>query len=231
MDHEESSESSGPSMPPILPDELPPNVEYLFSTKTGSHVYICGTAHVSEQSASDVAEVIRLVQPDSVVLELCKSRVGLLLPPKEDDDSEPPSLMETIKTRGLFVACLSHFYSNVQDQLDIVPGIEFKSAFEEAKKLEKVCKVLLGDRPINVTMKRTWGALSTIEKIKFMYHIVMTSNISITSEDIEMLKDPEVLQQMFIELAEQFPSIMEPLIYERDMFLSQRIKTGILVSI
>lgn len=41
-------------------------------------IFILGTAHVSQQSADDVTRLIAAVQPDAVVVELCKSRTGVL---------------------------------------------------------------------------------------------------------------------------------------------------------
>lgn len=39
-----------------------------------------GTAHVSPQSATDVRQVVQAVQPDSVVVELCRSRQAVMYP-------------------------------------------------------------------------------------------------------------------------------------------------------
>lgn len=41
-------------------------------------LYIVGTAHFSEESQKEVAELIRLTQPSCVLLELCSSRANLL---------------------------------------------------------------------------------------------------------------------------------------------------------
>ena len=41
-------------------------------------VYLVGTAHFSVESQREVAELIRRVQPNRVVLELCGSRVNIL---------------------------------------------------------------------------------------------------------------------------------------------------------
>jgi hypothetical protein len=41
-------------------------------------VFLLGTAHVSQASAHEVARVVAAVQPDAVVVELCKSRAGVL---------------------------------------------------------------------------------------------------------------------------------------------------------
>lgn len=42
-------------------------------------IWIIGTTHVSKESASDVERVIRAVNPENVVVELCRSRQVLCL--------------------------------------------------------------------------------------------------------------------------------------------------------
>lgn len=56
---------------------LPETVTTLTS-ECGSKVYLVGTAHFSEKSKNDVSLVIRNVQPDVVMVELCPSRVHIL---------------------------------------------------------------------------------------------------------------------------------------------------------
>ncbi|CAN0214817.1 unnamed protein product [Discosporangium mesarthrocarpum] len=51
-------------------------------------VYVLGTSHVSESSAADVRRVMEVVRPQSVVVELCKSRSGLMFPPPDDGKGE-----------------------------------------------------------------------------------------------------------------------------------------------
>lgn len=43
-------------------------------------IFLVGTAHVSPQSAADVRQVVQAVQPDSVVVELCRSRQAVMYP-------------------------------------------------------------------------------------------------------------------------------------------------------
>lgn len=74
---------------PIDLAELPEHVTIL-QTKRGGLVYLIGTAHVSQVSATHVEEVIQKVNPKYVVIELCKSRVGLLLDKKPEDANTPP---------------------------------------------------------------------------------------------------------------------------------------------
>lgn len=45
---------------------------------SGGQVYLIGTAHFSEKSQKEVVELIRQIQPNRVVLELCNSRTNIL---------------------------------------------------------------------------------------------------------------------------------------------------------
>ena len=57
---------------------LPSSVTVLDGPLNGK-VYIVGTAHFSVKSQQEVAEVIRKVQPNYVMLELCSSRSNMLV--------------------------------------------------------------------------------------------------------------------------------------------------------
>ena len=43
------------------------------------NIYLCGTLHVAQTSADMVKDVIRCVQPDFVMLELCEARIDNLM--------------------------------------------------------------------------------------------------------------------------------------------------------
>lgn len=53
------------------------NISVLDAPLNGK-VYLVGTAHFSVESQKEVSELIRKVQPNYVVLELCSSRVSIL---------------------------------------------------------------------------------------------------------------------------------------------------------
>jgi pheromone shutdown protein TraB len=156
---------------------------------------------------------MQLVKPDTVVLELCRSRLGILLqsdtarpkstsadtapspntapPPPPNSAAKPASVREQVRqqgTSGLLHYLLTKLYSGVLAQLNIVPGIEFRAAFEEAQRLQPPAHIVLGDRPIDVTIKRTWGGLSAWHKVKLIY-LLMTelkdNKLNVTQEQIE----------------------------------------------
>ncbi|CBJ30977.1 conserved unknown protein [Ectocarpus siliculosus] len=58
-------------------------------------VYVLGTSHASETSAGHVRRVVEAVRPQSVVVELCKSRAGLMMPvaPENEAGSNNPLAM------------------------------------------------------------------------------------------------------------------------------------------
>ncbi len=41
-------------------------------------VFVLGTAHLSDKSAQDTRRLIEAVQPQNVVVELCRSRAGFM---------------------------------------------------------------------------------------------------------------------------------------------------------
>jgi pheromone shutdown-related protein TraB len=201
--------------------ELPSTVVTLVSSITGATVHVVGTAHVSRASVVDVCEVIRFTKPNLIFLELCRNRLPLLLTPESDSSGPPLTLAQTLKnasTVGIFSALLAYFYSGVKDKLKITPGAEFRAAYEEAKKLN--ASVVLGDRPVEITLKRTWANLSFYEKLKFIYTLLKESRLDIKEEDIESMKDTDLITATLKELSKEFPGISRPLIFERDEYLT-----------
>merc|ERR1711953_549827 len=77
----------------------------LLTTNKGAKVFLIGTAHFSKESQTDVSQVMRAVQPDIVVLELCKSRTNILHMDEETILSESQNLttqkaLQTIREYG-----------------------------------------------------------------------------------------------------------------------------------
>jgi len=66
----------------VLPPSLQNNVVVLDAPNEQGNttkVYLMGISHVSKQQCAQVKELIRLVKPEVVMVELCKDRVGLLV--------------------------------------------------------------------------------------------------------------------------------------------------------
>ncbi|KAJ4826363.1 hypothetical protein Tsubulata_045905 [Turnera subulata] len=184
-----------------LPEELSRSVMLLTcesSAEGGScDVYLVGTAHVSQESCKEVEAVVSYLKPQVVFLELCSSRIAVLTP-------------QNIK---------------VADKLEVFPGSEFRVAFEEARKYEG--KVILGDRPVQITLRRTWSKMPLWHKIKLLYSLLFQAVFLPSSEDLnKMLKemdDVDMLTLVIQEMSKEFPTLMETLVHERDQYMSSTL--------
>lgn len=131
---------------PPLGDET---VTYLRNSRNNAEVYLIGTAHVSEESAQEVLQVIEKVKPGTIVVELCRARADRILMDKQDG-GVPFSLRNPVE---MFLASLYAYFRLLGRE----PGKEFKVALQEAKKLN--AKVVLADQDVHITARKLQQAL------------------------------------------------------------------------
>ncbi|XP_042483164.1 traB domain-containing protein-like [Macadamia integrifolia] len=214
----------------VLPDELAKSVVMLeceSSAEGGScDVYLVGTAHVSQESCREVQAIISHLKPQVVFLELCSSRITVLAP----QNLQVPTMKEMIdmwqkKKMNMFGILYSWFLAKLANKLEVFPGSEFRVAFEQA--MQYGGKVILGDRPVHVTLRRTWGKMSLWHKAKFLYSILFQAIFLPSPEDLnKMLKemdDVDMLTLVIQEMSKEFPTLMETLIFERDLYMSSTL--------
>jgi len=172
-----------------------PDTCTMLTTNQGAKIFIIGTAHFSRESQNDVVTVMRAVQPDVVMLELCKSRTNILQMDEETILSESQNLttqraMQTLREygtiQGIMYLLMLSMSANLTKTLGMAPGGEFRVAFRESQKIPG-CIVHLGDRPIQITLKRALASLTTWQRIKLAFN-VLTSKDEITKEDVERCK-------------------------------------------
>ncbi|XP_039130768.1 traB domain-containing protein-like [Dioscorea cayenensis subsp. rotundata] len=210
-----------------LPEELSKGVVVLeceSSAEGGScDVYIVGTAHVSLESCREVQTVINYLKPQVVFLELCSSRVTILTP----QNLKVPTMSEMIdmwkkKKMNTFGILYSWFLAKVANKLEVFPGSEFRVAYEEA--MGYGAKVVLGDRPVHITLRRSWGKMTLWHRTKFLYYMLFQAMFLPSSEELnKMLKemdDVDMLTLVIQEMSKAFPTLMETLIHERDMYMA-----------
>jgi len=84
----------------------------------------------------------------------------------------------------------------------------------------------LCDRDIQVTLRRAWARTSFWGKNKMLAAMLSSvfTNEKLTAEEIEGLKQKDMLQSMLDDLAEFLPPAKEVLIDERDEYLSEKIR-------
>ncbi|KAL0968480.1 hypothetical protein UPYG_G00267400 [Umbra pygmaea] len=246
---EGSEDESLPSRPPGMSDseavellwqvraqrrqsspELPETVTRL-TASDGSLLYLVGTAHFSDSSKKDVTTVIRAVQPDVVVVELCQYRVSMLKMDektllKEAKEINLEKVQQAIRQNGvmsgLMQILLLKVSAHITEQLGMAPGGEFREAFKEAGRVP-FCKFHLGDRPIPVTFKRAIAALSMWQKARLAWGLCFLSD-PISKEDVEKCKQKDLLEQTMLEMIGEFPALHQTLVAERDVYLTHTLR-------
>jgi len=192
------------------------NVEYM----------LLGTAHVSRVSVDAVRALVENEIFDAIAVELCESRYNAMRNPQSLYQLD---LFEVIRTgkAGLVAAnlALSSFQRRLAEQFGIEPGAEMKAAIELAE--SHSLPLWLIDREVGTTLKRAYRSVGFFDRLGIvgglMASLFNTDNIS--EEDIEKLKQGDVLTTMFDEFAKSSKPLYQALIEERDSFMAARLRS------
>lgn len=187
--------------------------------------YIVGTAHVSKKSVEEVAHVIETVRPDTVCVELCETRYKSLMSKDQWKNLDIFKVLKQGKALLLMAnLALSVFQRKMGEQIGVEPGSEL---MEGVRKAEDVgAQLVLADRDIQITLKRTWGNLSFWKKLQVVATLFdgMFSSEEMSEDELEGLKEKDQLSAMMDEFAKKLPEVKGPLIDERDQFLMSKIQ-------
>ncbi|KAI5389991.1 hypothetical protein KIW84_075346 [Lathyrus oleraceus] len=140
-----------------------------------------------------------------------------------------PTMREMIenlkKKQNMFGVLYGWFLAKVASKLEVFPGSEFRVAYEEAIKYGG--RVILGDRPVQITLKRTWSKMPLWYKTKLVYSLLFQAVFLPSSDDLnKMLKemdDSDMLTLVIQEMSKEFPTLMETLVHERDQYMSSTL--------
>jgi len=188
-------------------------------------ILLVGTAHVSRKSVEEVERVIREERPDTVCVELDEGRYKMLT-----DDSAWRSLdiVQVIKQkRVLFLLsslALGAYQKRMGEKLGVRPGAELLAAVRTAE--EVGAQVVLADRDIQATLKRTWAGLSFWDRSQVISGLLAAPFAvdDIDENKVEELKDKDTIGEMMHAVAQEMPRIKVPLIDERDQYLMSKIQ-------
>ncbi|MBL0715046.1 MAG: TraB/GumN family protein [Desulfosarcina sp.] len=194
-------------------------------THDGKDIILIGTAHVSRESADLVRTTIETEKPDTVCVELCESRWQSI---RHKSHWREMDIVKVIKEKKAFLLLsnliLASFQKRIADKLDIQPGQEMITAIETAESLG--ARTWLADRDIRTTLARTWRSMGLWGKVKLLFQLLLSLGEvdDLTEEDIEKMKQEDILNALLNELGASQPVIRKILIDERDRYLAQRIK-------
>eukprot|EP01132_Coremiostelium_polycephalum_P001440 gene1440-1815_t len=164
--------------------------------------FIVGTSHISKGSAELVKKLIRDVQPDHVVVELCQARfnklkaendvVNLQVHQQSSNNNNKSFIMELfqmmstgqLNPANIVKKLMERFY-NAFRLMGIIPGLEFKWAIKEAELIGS--KIVLGDLPVDQTMK-SLGSTLTSEILPLMTQLQMGGGRHVDPQQYEFLE-------------------------------------------
>ena len=191
----------------------------------GKRVYLVGTAHVSQSSVEDVRATIEQIRPDSVCVELCQPRYESLTNPEAWRKLDIVSVLREGKAHLLLGSLImTAFQRRIASRLGVRPGAEMLEAIAAAR--EVGAELVLADRRIEITLKRTGARLGFWTKTKILAQLLTGLFVpeEIDAEQIEQLKEEAELADALAALAREFPDAKETLIDERDRYLAARIR-------
>lgn len=153
-------------------------------------------------------------------------------------------------------------YSKIQadyaTKLNVTIGGEFRSAFQAAlrqnhqfwaaapvslgrldsgclphPRANRPCTVVLGDRPVRITLLRAWESLRLLGKVKLVCALLWSSLRQPSAEELrewlESLLDDrsgenDLLTKAMAELGSKFPTLKRTIIKERDEFMVAKLR-------
>lgn len=185
---------------------------------------LLGTAHVSKTSADVVERLIASDRFDAVAIELDAGRYAAI------DDADRWSKMDLFRVlregkAGLLAVnlALSAFQQRLADQFGIEPGAEMRRAITVAK--SRGLPLLLVDRDIGVTLRRVYANVPWWQRFSLIGGLLASSfsREKIDEDEIEKLKEGDILEATFDEFAERSERIYVPLIEERDRYMAAKL--------
>lgn len=191
----------------------------------GRDIYLVGTAHVSPESVEDVRRTIEMVEPDTVCVELCQARHQAFTRP---DAWRRMNVFRVVREgKAVFLLSqliLSSFYKRMGDQLGVRPGAEMLEAVRLAR--ERDAALVLADRDVQVTLKRTWMRLGFRSRLKMLWLLLSSvlSEPEIDKEAVDDLKRQDQLESVLTAFSHAFPAVKQSVIDERDVYLAQKIR-------
>lgn len=189
---------------------------------SGRNVYLIGTAHVSRKSVDEVKRVIRDLRPDTVCVELDATRYQAITDPARFRSLDVAAVIREKKVLFLFAnLVLSAFQKRIGERLGVKPGAELLAGVETAR--EVGAELVLADRDIEATLKRSWANLTLWDRCQLLLVLVglLVMRQEVDADEIEALKERPTVSAL---MREHMPRLQVPLIDERDRYLISKVR-------
>ncbi len=207
------------------PSSSPDTTEPIIQTRIGeTPITLLGTAHVSRKSAETVRELIDSGRYQVIAVELCASRHHAL---SEPEALARMDLMQVFREgKAAMVAAnlaMGAYQQRLAEQYGIQPGAEMRAAMEGAERHALPLELI--DREIGTTLRRTAANLSWWKRLTLFSGLLagLVSREEVDEEEIERLKEGDMLEAAFAEFAQDRQDLYEPLIAERDRYMAAKL--------
>ncbi|EFN60152.1 hypothetical protein CHLNCDRAFT_133581 [Chlorella variabilis] len=192
--------------------------------RSAAAIFLVGTAHVSKRSSEEVRDMIRLVKPASVMVELCPQRAARLRSGAGDHDFVKQMLASFTSSGGslgqrLVKVGLPMMYRGLK-VLGMDPGAEFKVALQEADRIG--ARVVHGDRDVQRTLQRLSETVDWQDLLRSLLDFfTQQGSSSLESQArqgalVEAMKTRAVVRDMCTYMRQVNPRMAAALIDERD---------------
>jgi len=193
--------------------------------RDGVRFTLLGTAHVSRSSEEAVRAAVDSGAFDTVAVELDPQRFQSLTDP---DALARLDLVQVIRSgrTALFAANLglAAYQRRLAEQLGIEPGAELKAAALEAR--ARGLDMRLIDRDVGITFRRASQRLGWWGRAKLAGGLVVAlfADEEVAGDEIEKLKQGDLLEASFSEFAGDNPALYEAVIAERDRYMAANLR-------
>ena len=179
---------------------------YRIHTKDNREIVLVGTAHISQVSKELVHNTIENESPDTVCVELDEGRLKSIQDP---DRWKNTDLRDVIRKKQLATLIanlvLGSYQKRMGAQTGVKPGSELKEAVDIAS--QKNIPLVLADRDIKITLKRTWACTPWYRKFNLLAGLFASifDKTEISEEELQKIKEKDALNSMMQELARATP--------------------------
>lgn len=209
-----------------LPDDDPLHGQPITRIeRDGVEYVLLGTAHVSRASVDAVNALLEREAFDAIAVELCESRARGIRDPEAFAKMDLFHVIRSGKAGMVFASlALSSFQQRIAEQYGIEPGAEMKAAMAAAD--QHALPLWLIDREIGTTLNHAYRGVRFRDRMGILGGLIasMFSGEAIEEEEIEKLKQGDILEGAFGEFARKSKPLYEALIGERDRFMAARLR-------
>ena len=180
---------------------------------------------MSRASVDAVVAEIEHHDWDIVAVELCASRYRSFNDPNALQHLDLYQVIKTGKAPMVTaMLAMGAFQQRVAEQFGIEPGAEMRAAIDGAN--ENNVELELIDREVGTTLKRIYSNVPWWRRFYLFSGLIasVVVNEEIDEQEIEKLKEGDILETTFAQFSESAAEVYEPLIDERDLFMAANLQ-------